>query len=58
MLLTSGAPAERKREIHFADDHWQKKGRRRVNKQVMASNSVSTGEKLLALIDDIELISK
>jgi hypothetical protein len=26
--------------------------------QVMASNSVSTGERLLALIDDIELISK
>ena len=27
-------------------------------KQDMASNSVSTGERLLALIDDIELISK
>jgi hypothetical protein len=27
-------------------------------KEDMASNSVSTGERLLALIDDIELISK
>jgi hypothetical protein len=30
----------------------------RIAKQVMASNGVSTGERLLALIDDIELISK
>jgi hypothetical protein len=31
---------------------------RTESKQVMASSSVSTGERLLALIDDIELISK
>jgi hypothetical protein len=46
------------REIHVAGGNGENKLRGNVNKQDMATNSVSTGERLLALIDDIELISK